>query len=241
LKTYNCIIVDDETLAQELIEAHLTKIPDISIVAKCHTAMEAMSVINNNSIDIMFLDIEMPDISGVDFLKSLNKPPLTIFTTAYSEYAIESYELNVIDYLLKPIRFDRFFKAIGKALSLLKNSENITIVEKKAIEEDYIFVKSDYKAVKISFEEVVHVESMQKYVKFHLGNKTVTSLMSLTALAEILPSSKFFRCQKSFIVNLTKIESIDGNLLIMVNGAKVPVSKTLKSELVGLVDKNNLL
>jgi len=241
LKNYNCIIVDDETLAQELIEAHLAKIPNVNIVARCHTAMEAMSILNNTPIDIMFLDIEMPDITGIEFLKFLDKPPLTILTTAYSEYAIESYELNVIDYLLKPIRFDRFFKAITKAFSILKDTIDRSIIENKIVEEDYIFVKSDYKAVKISFNELIYAESMQKYVKFHLKNKTVMSLMSLTSLDEILPTSNFFRCQKSFIVNLTKIESIDGNLLIMVNGAKVPVSKTLKSKLVGLIDKNNLL
>ena len=241
MKTYNCIIVDDETLAQELIEAHLAKIPNVYIVAKCHTAMEAMSVINTTTIDIMFLDIEMPDITGLEFLKSLGNPPLTILTTAYSEHALESYELNVIDYLLKPIRFDRFFKAIAKALSILKETSDTSVIENKTVEEDYIFVKSDYKAIKISFNELIYVESMQKYVKFHLKDKMIMSLMSLTALAEILPSSKFFRCQKSFIVNLTKIDGIDGNLLLMNNGAKVSLSKNLKAELIKLIDKNNLL
>ncbi|PHS10738.1 MAG: DNA-binding response regulator [Kordia sp.] len=203
--------------------------------------MEAMSVINNTIIDIMFLDIEMPDITGIGFLKSLGNPPLTILTTAYSEYALESYELNVIDYLLKPIRFDRFFKAIGKVLSLLKDTDSAVIVKNNTVKEEYIFVKSDYKALKISFNELIYVESMQKYVKFHLKDKMIMSLMSLTALAEILPSSKFFRCQKSFIVNLTKIDGIDGNLLLMNNGAKVSLSKNLKAELIKLIDKNNLL
>jgi len=241
LKTYNCIIIDDETLAQELMEVHLAKIPNIHIVGKCHTAMEAMSILNNTPIDIMFLDIEMSDITGLEFLKSLNTPPLTILTTAYSEYAIESYELNVIDYLLKPIPFDRFFKAIAKVLSILKETNDTSVIENKIIEEDYIFVKSDYKAVKIPFNELVYIESMQKYVKFHLKDKIVTSLMSLTALAEILPSSKFFRCQKSFIVNFTKIESVYGNLLLLNNDTKIPVSKTLKPMLIGLIDKNKLL
>jgi len=241
LKTYTCIIVDDETLAQELIEAHLAKIPNIHIVTKCHTAMEAMSVINNTNIDIMFLDIEMPDITGIEFLKSLGKPPLTILTTAYSEYALEGYELNVIDYLLKPIRFERFFKAIVKAMNLLKETCATPVVENMTIEEEYIFVKSDYKAVKIPFNELVYIESMQKYVKFYLKDKMVMSLMSLTSLTEILPSSIFFRCQKSFIVNLTKIDSINGNLILMNNGAKVSLSKNLKSELITLIDKNNLL
>jgi len=241
LKTYNCIIVDDETLAQELIEVHLAKISNIHIVAKCHTAMEAMNVLNNSHIDIMFLDIQMPDITGIEFLKSFDTPPLTILTTAYSEYALEGYELNVIDYLLKPIRFDRFFKAIAKALTILKEPIETSIIEPKTIEGDYIFVKSDYKAVKIAFNELVYIESMQKYVKFYLKDKMVMSLMSLTSLTEILPSSKFFRCQKSFIVNLTKIETIDGNQLLLNNKTKIPVSKVLKPVLIELIDKNKLL
>jgi DNA-binding LytR/AlgR family response regulator len=242
LKTYNCIIVDDETLAQELIEVHLAKISSIHIIAKCHTAIEAMDVINNYHVDIMFLDIQMPDITGVEFLKSLDTAPLTILTTAYSEYAIEGYELNVIDYLLKPIRFDRFFKAIVKVLSILKEANDTIAIENMTlVKDDYIFVKSDYKAIKVSFNELVYVESMQKYVKFYLKDKMVMSLMSLTSLEEILPSSSFFRCQKSFIVNLTKIESIEGNQLLLNNGTKIPVSKNLKSELVKLIDKNNLL
>ncbi len=242
MKTYNCIIVDDETLAQELIEVHLSKISSIHILAKCHTAIEAMDVINNYHVDIMFLDIQMPDITGIEFLKSLDTAPLTILTTAYSEYAIEGYELNVIDYLLKPISFDRFFKAIAKVLSILKEvNDTIAIENMTLVNDDYIFVKSDYKAIKISFNELVYVESMQKYVKFYLKDKMVMSLMSLTSLEEILPSSNFFRCQKSFIVNLTKIECIDGNQLLLNNRTKIPVSKNLKSELVKLIDKNNLL
>ena len=243
MKTYTCIIVDDETLAQELVETHLAKIPTVEIAAKCHTAMEAMSILNEQEIDIMFLDIEMPDLTGLELLKSLNDPPYTILTTAYSEYALESYELNVVDYLLKPVRFDRFFKAISKVLDLLKTKQ---IEQNKndqdlRTKEDYIFVKSDYKAVKIRFEDIVYVESMQKYVKFHLADKTIVSLMSLTSLLEILPSHKFFKCQRSFIVNLEKIEGIEGNQLIMVSKTKVPVSKTLKADLIELIDKNQLL
>ncbi len=241
MKTYNCIIVDDETLAQDLIETHLTKVSNINLVAKCHTAMEATQVLNEYAIDIMFLDIEMPDITGIEFLKLLNKPPYTILTTAYSEYALESYELNVVDYLLKPIRFDRFFKATTKVLELLK--ENDTEENTKQIKEsdNYIFVKSDYKAVKIHFRDIVFVESMQKYVKFHLTDKKVTTLMSLSSLVDILPSAEFFRCQKSFIVNLTKIEGIDGNQLIMSSEVKIPISKNLKHELIQIIDKNRLL
>ncbi|MDY8135925.1 LytR/AlgR family response regulator transcription factor [Aquimarina sp. 2201CG5-10] len=239
MKIYNCLIVDDETLAQELIENHLKKIPNVDIIAKCHTAMEALSVLNEQAVDIMFLDIQMPDLTGLELLKSLDKPPYTILTTAYSEYALESYELNVVDYLLKPIRFDRFFKAIGKALTLLNDKTPANVQNEET--EDYIFVKSDYKAVKIRFNDIEYIESMQKYVKFYTKDKMVMSLMSLTSLNDILPSSKFFRSQKSYIVNLSKIESIDGNLLIMSSGAKIPVSKRLKGDLIHLIDPNQLL
>jgi DNA-binding LytR/AlgR family response regulator len=242
VKTYNCIIVDDETLAQDLIETHLKKIPNINVIAKCHTAMEALQALNEHSIDIMFLDIEMPDLTGIEFLKSLSKSPYTIFTTAYSEYALESYELNVVDYLLKPVRFDRLFKAINKVLTLLKGHNLVDNPKQKDIEsDDYIFVKSDYKAVRIHFKDIVFVESLQKYVQFQLKDKKVTSLMSLSSLVDVLPSSTFFRCQKSFIVNLSKIEGIDGNQLIMSTGYKVPVSRNQKHHLIQIIDKNKLL
>ncbi len=242
MRTYNCIIVDDETLAQDLIETHLKKIPNTQIISKCHTAMEAIQALNEHHIDIMFLDIEMPDLTGIELLRSLDKPPLTVLTTAYSEYALESYELNVVDYLLKPVRFDRFFKAITKVLALLKGSESEQVQKENEEEsEDYIFVKSEYKAVKVKFKNIVFIESMQKYVRFHLKDKKVMSLMSLSSVIDILPATKFFRCHKSYIINLNEIESIDGNLLIMSSEDKIPVSKSFKSELINIIDKNKLL
>ncbi|MBO3697888.1 LytTR family DNA-binding domain-containing protein [Roseivirga sp. E12] len=242
MRLYHCIIVDDETLAQDLIEVHLKKIPNIEVVAKCHTAMEAMAVLSQKEIDIMFLDIEMPDLTGIDFLKALENPPYTIFTTAYSEYALAGYELNVIDYLLKPIRFDRFFKAVSRALTLLKEKEPVLFASKDGEQETYLFVKSDYKGVKILYNEILYVESMQKYVRFHLKDKKpVVSLMSISSLAELLPTNQFFRCQKSFIVSMAKIESIDGNQVVLYSGHKVPVSRSLKSELLQLIDRHGLI
>lgn len=242
MRPYTCLIVDDEALAQELIETHLGKIPNVEVVAKCHTAMEALAVLDKQPVDIMFLDIEMPDLTGIDFLKALEDPPYTIFTTAYSEYALAGYELNVVDYLVKPVRFDRFFKAVSKTLALLKEIEPTHLASKDSDpENDYLFVKSDYKAVKILFREIVYIESMQKYVRFHVKEKKpIVSLLSISALMELLPS-KFFRCQKSYIVNLDEIESIDGNRLILYSGDKVPISKNLKPELLKLVDQNGLI
>lgn len=241
MNKYTCIIVDDETLAQELIETHLAKFPNVEILAKCHTTMEALSVLNDRQVDMMFLDIEMPDLTGIELLKALDKQPYTVFTTAYSEYAIESYELNVVDYLLKPVRFERFFKAMTKILNLLKEQDVKIAESEKTTSADYIFVKSDYKAVKIRFSEILYVESMQKYVKFYLKDKMVMSLMSISSLEEILPQTRFFRCQKSFIVNLDFIESIEGNQIVLATEMKIPVSKNLKQRLIELVDKNGLI
>jgi len=243
MKSYTCIIVDDETLAQDLIEVHLKKIPNVEVVAKCHTAMEALAVLNQQAVDLMFLDIEMPDLTGIEFLKALEKPPHTIFTTAYSEYALVGYELNVVDYLLKPVRFDRFFKAVSKALDLLQEkAPQAAAPQAEEAKADYLFVKSDYKAVKVLYRDILYVESMQKYVRFHLKDKKpVVSLMSIGALIELLPASQFFRCQKSFIINLDEIESIDGNQVVLFSGNKVPVSKNLKSDLLKLIDHNGLI
>lgn len=235
------MIVDDEALAQDLIESHLGKFPDIQVVGKCHTAMEAIKLLNQHDIDLLFLDIEMPDLTGIEMLKAIKQPPLTVLTTAYSEYAVESYELNVVDYLLKPVRFNRFFKAMDKVMPLLNKQRHEVEAPVKASKEDFIFVKSEYKAIKIEFNKIIYIEGMQKHVRFHLTDKKVMSLMSLRALEDILPPTQFFRCQKSFIVNLKKIESIDGNLLYLNSGDKIPMSKNVRQELLNLIDKNRLL
>lgn len=242
-----CLIVDDESLAQDLIENHLSKIPNMQVVGKLHTAVECIGFLAKNKVDLLFLDVEMPDLTGLELLKALKDPPLTILITAYSEYALDSYEYNVVDYLLKPVKFDRFIRAISKANSLLntdvggENTSTESSDQMPTNEQDYIFVKSNYKAVKIPFSEIVYVESSQKYVKFHLANESVMSLMSLSSLEEILPEDIFFRSQKSFIVNLNEIKEISGNQLLMSNGGKISVSKNSKPALLERIDKNNLL
>lgn len=240
-----CLIVDDESLAQDLIENHLSKIPNMQVVGKFHTAVECISFLASNNVDLLFLDVEMPDLTGIELLKALKTPPLTIMITAYSEYALDSYEYNVVDYLLKPVRFDRFVKAIAKVNNLLnansKNAMSDTSDQEHVSKQDYIFVKSNYKAVKILFSDIVYVESAQKYVKFHLANEFVMSLMSLISLEEILPDQSFFRSQKSFIVNLNQIKEISGNQLLMSNGHKISVSKNSKAALLEKIDISNLL
>ena len=243
MEKYKCLIVEDEVLAQNLLKNYLSKIPNIEVVGTCQTAMEALTFIKSESIDILLLDIQMPDLTGIELLRALQHPPLTILITAYSEYAIEGYELNVIDYLLKPVKFDRFFKAIAKVLELLnqKKVNTTTSILNSENEPDYIFVKSDYKAVKVKFEEILYIEGMQKYVKFKCKDSQVVSLLSLSKLEEVLPAKNFLRIQKSFIANLNHINGIEGNRLIMINNDKIPVSKSIKPHLIQLLDKNNLL
>ncbi len=237
------MIVEDEVLAQNLLKNYLSKIPDIEIIGTCQTAMEALSFIKGETIDILLLDIQMPDLTGVELLRAIKQPPLTILITAYSEYAIEGYELNVVDYLLKPVKFDRFFQAIAKVLELLnqRKGEQEFVNEEPDTALDYIFVKSDYKAVKVKFEDILYIEGMQKYVRFKCKDTQVTTLMSLLKLEDILPEKDFLRIQKSFIANLNHIIGIEGNRLIMINNDKIPISKSVKPHLIQRLDKNELL
>lgn len=241
MEKYTCLIVEDEILAQNLLLNYISKIPEIKVVGTCQTATEALSFLRNEPIDVLLLDIQIPDLTGLELLRAIPKPPLTIIITAYSEYAIEGYELNVVDYLLKPVKVDRFFKAIENVLELLelKKSKNQITVFKEA--PDYIFVKSDYKAIKLNFKEILYVEGMQKYVKFKKENSQVTTLLSLTKLENILPEKDFLRIHKSFIVNLNHITSIEGNRLTMTNKDKIPIGKSMKQQLIKLLDKNNLI
>ncbi|WP_411029696.1 LytR/AlgR family response regulator transcription factor [Spongiimicrobium sp. 3-5] len=240
---YKCLIVEDEVLAQNLLKNYLSKIPDIEVAGTCQTAMEALSFIKNETIDILLLDIQMPDLTGIELMRAIQDPPLTILITAYSEYALEGYELNVVDYLLKPVKFDRFFMAIAKVLELLnqKKLKKDNSSPDTDIALDYIFVKSGYKAIKVRFEEILYIESLQKYVQFKCKDTQVTTLMSLSKLDEILPTKDFLRIQKSFIANLNHIAGIEGNRLIMINKDKIPISKSIKPYLIQLLDKNKLL
>lgn len=239
---YKCLIVDDETLAQELLENHITKIPELTLAGKCHTAIEAMSFLKQEKVDILFLDIEMPDLTGIEFLKSLSNPPLTVFTTAYSEYALEGFELEAVDYLLKPITFNRFFKTVTRLLKILAKDQTATVQFQSSKKEEnrYLFVKADGKAIKINFDDILYIESLQKYVRFFTTKGNIVTLMSLTKLEEILPSENFMRIHKSYIVNLSKITGIEGNR-VHIEAHTATISKTIKSELIQRLDKYNLL
>ncbi len=224
----NCIAVDDENLALDLIEDNINKVPFLNLVKRCKNPFEAIEVLQNQDIDLIFLDIQMPGITGVQFLQSLTNSPMVIFVTAYQQYALEGFNLNIIDYLLKPIDFERFLKAVNKASELhnLKHkiAVNEVVTESKI---STIFVNADYSLVKIKTDEITYVEGLKDYVKIHLNssNKPIVTRMTMKLVEEKLSSTEFLRVHKSFIVSLDKIESIR-NLKIKIGNAQIPVSES---------------
>lgn len=199
---YKCLIVDDEKLARELIETHLSQLDNFKLVASCSSALEAHKVLQSETIDLLFLDIEMPVLKGTDFLKTLKHKPKVIFTTAYRDYAVEGFDLNAIDYLLKPITFLRFFQAIEKFTDTYKSSLGDS--ENSKIEEAYMFVQSNKKNIKIFFDDVTYIESIKDYIKIHQLDSSVMLKHGITAFEEKL-DSRFLRVHRSYIVNKQKI------------------------------------
>jgi DNA-binding LytR/AlgR family response regulator len=237
-----CLAIDDEALALDLIEDNIRKVPFLELVKKCKSAFEAMEFLQNEKIDILFLDIQMPDITGIQFLKSLQNKPLVIFTTAYEKYALEGFELDVIDYLLKPFSFDRFLKAVNKAKDYLhlkeKTTDHETGNEIKSTA-GYIFVKADYKLVKIDFNEILYIEGLKDYIKIYTGEKPVLTLMSLKSLEEKLPSAYFVRVHRSFIVAVKKIQFIQRNF-IHIGNKEIPISDTYKEHLFNIINQDKM-
>ena len=233
----NCIAVDDENLALDLIEDNILKVPFLNLVKRCKNAFEAMEVLQNQEIDLIFLDIQMPGITGVQFLQSMTNSPMVIFVTAYKQYALEGFNLNVIDYLLKPIDFERFLKAVNKASELhtLKQKSVVNEIVKEP-KTSTIFVNADYSLVKVKTEEIMYIEGLKDYIKIHLNSsiKPIVTRMTMKSIEEKLPASQFFRVHKSYIISLDKIESIR-NLKIKIGNAQIPVSESYSEEFFKLI------
>jgi len=225
--------VDDEPIACKGMEEYIGDVSYLTHMGSFESAAEAGTFLSSQSVDLMLLDIRMPKLSGIEFLKTLKEPPLIIFTTAFPDYALESFELNVLDYLVKPISFDRFKKSAQRALdySLLKQPQTVP---------DYFFIKSNQKLEKVSFDEILFVEAMQNYCIIHTGSRKLICYITLTSINEKLPSDRFMKVHKSFIVSLEKILALDGNALIIAT-SRIPVSRSLKSELMNRITGNNLL
>ncbi|UMB62063.1 LytTR family DNA-binding domain-containing protein [Lutibacter sp. A80] len=226
-KIINCLIVDDEPIARDILENHLQKVATVKVVATCKNAVEAFNQINSNQIDLIFLDINMPEISGLSFAKSINKNIKVIFTTAYREYAVDGFNLQAVDYLLKPISFERILQAVNKYLGehtseIIENSSEIT---PKTTE--FIFVRADRKMVKINFSEINYIESLSDYIKFHLKNKIIVTRETISNIEAKLPQKDFLRIHRSYIVSISKIDSFT-NEFIEIHNKALPISRSYK-------------
>lgn len=239
----SCIIVDDEAIARRGLKNYVEAIDFLDLKGTCINAMQANTLIKTERIDLLFLDIEMPLITGMDFLKSLSHPPKVIFTTAYSEYAIDSFEFDVIDYLIKPISPERFLQACNKAYTVFesasaKTSSESSVDQKE--EQDYLFVKVDKELIKIKNEEILFVEGMQNYICIHTQSAKHIVLVPLKNVLNLLPQKQFYQVHKSYIVALNKVQAISGNQLI-VSEHKIPISRNKKEEIVKLLTNNKIL
>lgn len=232
---YNCLIVDDEHLARTLLENYVTKIPLLNLAGKCKNPLEAIKVMKETQIDILFLDIQMPEITGIDFLKTLSDPPVVILTTAYQEYALESYQFDVTDYLLKPFSFERLLKAVNKAVKLLElkntssnpSDDSITDSEKQ----QFLNIKVDHKIRRIDINSISYIEGMKEYVVVYTDEGKFVTLESLKNLEEFLPEKQFIRIHKSYIASINKITALDGNQ-IYIDKILLPVGKVYKEKVI---------
>lgn len=235
-----CLIVDDETLAQKVIEKYISDISTLEVVDKAKNALQAMDLLNQKDIDLMFLDINMPKLSGLSFLRTLKNPPLVIITTAYREYAYEGFELDVVDYLKKPFSFERFLIAINKVQDKMKSLTNssrfiLDELSRNQIDESFIFLKSEKKTYKVDLKEILFVESVGDYIKVHTKEKVFLSYYTLKKLENLLSSTHFPRVHKSFIVSISKINSFEGNQ-IKIQDQMIPIGRNYKQHFNELIE-----
>ncbi|BDC98588.1 LytTR family DNA-binding domain-containing protein [Persicobacter psychrovividus] len=226
MQKLKCLIVDDELLARMLLKDYVSKVPNLELIDTCESPLEAIELLKSTDIDLLFLDIQMPDLTGFELLNALAKPPMVIFTTAYAEHAVKGFEVQAIDYLLKPFSLDRFMKAVAKAEELMSLKE-VAPTTTPAATEDFLMIKEDYKYHRINVSDIAYVEGMREYVRYHTPTMKVMALQSLTKLMDKLPQGKFMRVHKSFIVNMDFVEGLDGNQLKILE-QYVPIGKTYK-------------
>ena len=231
IQPLRCLIVDDELIAIKDIASNIEQINFLTVEDTCSSAIEASEILKRGNIDIMFLDINMPYLSGIEFLESLDKAPLTILSTAYSEYALDGYRLNVIDYLLKPISFQRFFQAVQKAQGIFQTQILLQNVENS---QPNLFIRQGDSFQKINWEDILYVEGMQNYLKLHFKNQTFTIHQTMLSLESLLPKGTFFRIHKSYLVNTTHIDTVSGGRLF-IEGKEIPISKNKKEDFLNAV------
>ncbi|MEX1238826.1 MAG: LytTR family DNA-binding domain-containing protein [Cyclobacteriaceae bacterium] len=232
----SCLIIDDEPVARKGLEEYIAGIDFIQRVGSCENALKASHYLNEQKIDLIYLDIQMPKLSGIDFLKTLRHPPLTIFTTAFTDYAIEGYTLDVIDYLVKPITFERFLKASQKALEYFQLKYR---AENNTADMDYFFVRCDSKFEKVFFRDVSYVEALQNYAIIHIAGRKLITYITLTSLENQLPKDRFLKVHKSFLVSVPHIQAIEGQEII-IDKARIPISRNLRDDVIQQILGNRL-
>jgi two-component system LytT family response regulator len=237
----NCLIVDDEPLARQLLTEYVKKVPFLNLIKACSGPLEAIEVLRSHPVDLMFLDIQMPEITGITFLKTLQKKPMVILTTAYSEYALESYELDVVDYLLKPITLERFLRAVDKASERLAEPPVSAGGEKQATEtaQPFVFVKDGTKLVKIKWADILYVEGLKDYVTIHTRQQKIVSLQRLKALEESLPQDQFIRIHNSYIVALQAIDTVHKDK-VQIGTVFLPISDSYRKSFKEFIERNNI-
>lgn len=225
--TLRCLIVDDEPLALDLLEGYVTKTPSLALAGRCNSAFQAMEILEKSEVDLMFLDIQMPGLSGMELVRSMENAPKVIFTTAFEQYALEGFKVDALDYLLKPVSYPEFLNAVNKAKRWFERYEKPVAAETR----NSIFVKADYKLLQIDFNSILYIEGLKDYVKFCLEGdiKPVLSLMSMKTLEENLPDNRFMRVHRSFIINLDKIKTIERNRIVF-GKEYIPVSDNYKEK-----------
>lgn len=225
IRTYRCLLVDDEHFALALLEKFIGDTPGLEVVATCKSPIRAVEILQSEPVDLLFLDIQMPVLSGTNLLRSVSRKPVTIFTTAYPQHAVEAFDLDAVDYLLKPFSFERFTQAVNKALAALNRQTGPAL-------EGHLTVKADRQWVKIALSEIRYIEGWKEYVKIYTENEKIITLESLNNLENTLPAGHFLRVHKSFIVATGKVERMDGEDLMLNGAARVPVARARKKEVV---------
>ncbi|MEY4928257.1 MAG: hypothetical protein RI894_2695 [Bacteroidota bacterium] len=229
----SCLIVDDEPLAHKVLENYIAQLDTLQLVGNAYRAAEAIGFLQKNTVDILFLDIEMPELTGLEMLKTLQNPPNVLLTTAYSEFALDGYELGVVDYLLKPIRFDRFLKAVQR-ISVVKNLAAKNPIAKKAEpQSDYFFAKANGAQHRINFADIRYVEAFGNFVKIHLADKFILTAETMITIQTKLITANFVRIHKSFIVNIDNIDSLDSSL-VFIGKNRLPIGASYKANLMKL-------
>ncbi len=236
----NCIIIDDEPLSRKGLKEYIADIDFLNLLGEYDNALNAADTIGTGTVQLLFLDIQMPKITGIDFFKTLKNPPPVIFTTAYPQYALDGFEVNALDYLVKPISFNRFLVAATKAKEFYELRQKNIVESTGEAQAEYFFIKADNKLVKILFDDILFVEALQNYVTIHTSTKKYISYLTFKSVEDYLPESRFIKVHKSFIISAAKLDSIDGNEMV-IGTHRIPISRSLKEEVTELLLKGKFL